>query len=260
MTTDTVSTPGTFVWYDLLTTDRAKSVSFYARLLGWTSQAVPTPGGEYNMFSRGNRPVGGLISRGADQGLPPGWIPCVRVDDLDLTLRRAQDLRGAVAVPSTDVPGMGRFAVLRDPLGAILSAFQASGRMGKEMTGQATTAGPGTFRWTELVTPTPKMAASFYEGLLGWKSTPGHAGAHGNYWVYKYNSRDVAGMWKKPSGVDFPSHWLLYIEVQDVDEATQRAAELGAEVLRRPSDIEREGRFSLLRDPMGAVVALFRGF
>ena len=67
----------------------------------------------------------------------------------------------------------------------------------------------------------------------------------------------VGGMMKitKEMG-DVPPHWLSYIAVADVDATTKKAEELGGKVLVPPTDIPTVGKFSVISDPGGAVVAL----
>ena len=55
-----------------------------------------------------------------------------------------------------------------------------------------------------------------------------------------------------------PSYWLAYFTVPSCDGAVARVLELGGEVLVRPLDIGT-GRISVVRDPQGAVFALFEG-
>ena len=46
-----------------------------------------------------------------------------RTSDVDAAARIAKELAGDVLLPPTDVPGMGRAAVLRDPQGAAFGVF-----------------------------------------------------------------------------------------------------------------------------------------
>ena len=53
-------------------------------------------------------------------------------------------------------------------------------------------------------------------------------------------------------------HWLPYVAVSDPDATMARARELGAKVLVPPSDIPNYGRFGVLEDPTGAVLAIMK--
>jgi uncharacterized protein len=52
--------------------------------------------------------------------------------------------------------------------------------------------------------------------------------------------------------------WIACIAVDDTDIATVRAQELGASVLLEPTSMENVGRFSILADPTGAAIGLYK--
>jgi hypothetical protein len=51
------------------------------------------------------------------------WLPFFAVDDCDGTAAHAQALGALVKLPPTELPRMGRFAVLEDPQGAAFGVF-----------------------------------------------------------------------------------------------------------------------------------------
>lgn len=53
------------------------------------------------------------------------------------------------------------------------------------------------------------------------------------------------------------SGWLMFAKVADVDQATTRAVELGAEVLEAKKD-GPGGSYSIITDPGGAAIALWQ--
>jgi predicted enzyme related to lactoylglutathione lyase len=48
----------------------------------------------------------------------------VQVESADNTAARATKLGGSIVVPATDIPTVGRFAVIVDPLGARLGVIK----------------------------------------------------------------------------------------------------------------------------------------
>ena len=60
-------------------------------------------------------------------GIPPHWMVYLAVEDCDSSTGRAKELGGAVEVPPTDIPSVGRFAVLQDPQGAVFSVIRFAG-------------------------------------------------------------------------------------------------------------------------------------
>ena len=55
-----------------------------------------------------------------------------------------------------------------------------------------------------------------------------------------------------------PPHWLVYFGVDDVDESLGRAEQLGAAKVAGPMSIG-PGSVAVVRDPQGAVFALYAG-
>jgi hypothetical protein len=48
---------------------------------------------------------------------------------------------------------------------------------------------------------------------------------------------------------------LVYVTVNDVDEVARKVEELGGRLLVQPREIPKVGRFCVLQDPQGAVLA-----
>ncbi|MFI0937862.1 VOC family protein [Streptomyces sp. NPDC021020] len=116
-------------WTELYTTDAARAKEFYGSVLAWDYEEVPLPGdaGSYVIASRsGGGQEGshsGIMQLGAGL-LPEGtsyWQPYFSVDDVDATVAKAAERHAAVLMPGTDMPGVGRLALLRDPEGAFFA-------------------------------------------------------------------------------------------------------------------------------------------
>jgi predicted enzyme related to lactoylglutathione lyase len=121
---DDVSTP---CWFELATKDAKQSGPFFCGLFGW--EAVETPMGEmtYTMFKHGEGHVGGMMQMTAEWGdTPSHWMIYFTVAECEAACARVEELGGKVCVPPTDVPGVGRFAVVNDPQGAYFSVIKLS--------------------------------------------------------------------------------------------------------------------------------------
>src|SRR5262249_9642680 len=83
---DTPSTPaGHWVWNELHTTDVAKALRFYEKVVGYSHRSMDMgPGGTYTILSRDGVDRGGMTSH-LEPGAPPHWLPYVAVDDADAT-------------------------------------------------------------------------------------------------------------------------------------------------------------------------------
>ena len=115
------------------------------------------------------------------------------------------------------------------------------------------------FAWYELMTTDVPAAARFYSAVVGWRAED--SGMPGlDYHLFHAGESMVAGLMKKPEeAAGSPPGWLGYVGVEDVDASTAEAARLGATVHVEPRDIPDVGRFSVIADPQGAVLALYRG-
>ncbi|MHC4413866.1 MAG: VOC family protein [Planctomycetota bacterium] len=118
-----------------------------------------------------------------------------------------------------------------------------------------------TFCWNELMTRDPSTARSFYTSLFGWTAEDMDMGERGTYTIWRMGDKQTGGMMalKGPGMDEVPSHWLAYIAVDDVDASTRRAEGLGAKVCVPPTDIPNIGRYSVITDPTGGSLGLFKG-
>src|ERR1700731_5084121 len=115
---------GKFVWYDLMTTDTKAAEAFYRSVVGWDAKDSGMPE-TYTLLSAGPVMVGGLMPIPKDaQGMRPCWSGYVAVDDVDAYAQRVTAAGGTVQRPPTDIPGVGRFAVVADPQGAVFLLFK----------------------------------------------------------------------------------------------------------------------------------------
>ncbi|NHC12467.1 VOC family protein [Motilibacter deserti] len=105
-------------FFEVSSPDHERAQQFYAELFGWKVAADPAMGG-YGLVdtAAGEGAIGGGIGP-VEESDSPGVRIYVRVDDLEQSLRRAEELGGTALVPPTDLPaGWGRFALFADPDG-----------------------------------------------------------------------------------------------------------------------------------------------
>ena len=257
MSDDTLQ--GRFVWYELLTSEPDAATGFYTELIGWGTAEWGEGENPYVMWTTDGTPegsMGGVIplpEEARKAGAPPHWLPYVGSSDIEATVSEAQKLGGKVLVPLTEIPTVGRFAVLSDPQGAVFAVFapaeQAPGHEGPAQLME--------FSWHELATTDHEAAFEFYDGLFGWKKTESFdMGPAGIYQMYGRKDMTLGGMFNKFEDVPGPPAWLLYIEVEDVDQAAERVQELGGKVLNGPMEVPGGGRIAQCMDPQGAAFAM----
>ena len=245
---------GLFVWYEHLTKDVQAAIAFYSDVVGWKTQPFPGGGG-YLMWVGSQGPLGGVMElpeQAAKMGAPPHWMSHVQVEDVDATAALAKKLGGKVHKEPTDIPTVGRFAVIADPQGAAIAIFQPSGEMTLHDASKE-----GEFCWNELLTSDSAAAFKFYSEIFGWKILQEmDMGAMRTYRIFGVGEKRFGGMMTTPKGAPMPPMWLYYTETRDLDAAIQRATKKGAKVMNGPMDVPGGGRIAQLMDPQGAAFAL----
>lgn len=117
---------------------------------------------------------------------------------------------------------------------------------------------PGKFSWNELLTTDPEGAKTFYGQLFGWTSQDWPMSDF-NYSIVKAGETEVGGIMPIPSHAKgMPPTWGAYVTVEDVDATAQLAEKLGGKIRVAPTDIPTVGRFTVIQDPQGAVIAAIK--
>lgn len=242
---------GKFVWYDLMTTQPDAAKSFYGQVAGWGTQKFDAF--DYTMWVNGpTGPLGGVMpitDEHKANGVVPHWLAYVAVDDVDAAALKAASLGGSIAYPPTDIPTVGRFAVLQDPQGAYIAIYRSSS--------EAPSAdGPpavGQFSWHELMTTDHAAAFDFYHQLFGWEKTSEFdMGPMGVYQMYGQGGVPYGGMMNKPADVPMPPNWGCYIKVRDAKQAAETVTRLGGQVINGPMEVPGGDMVANCIDPQGA--------
>jgi hypothetical protein len=117
-----VNEPGTFVWSELHTSNLQKAKQFYSDVFGWGWGGAP----EYAEVQVNGRSIAGAMTRNPEMPaqIPDNWLIYFGSDNVDADVEKATGLGASVTVPPTDIPSMGRFAILTDPQGATFALFK----------------------------------------------------------------------------------------------------------------------------------------
>ncbi len=241
---------GTFVWYDLMTDNTDAAFAYYSGLFGWGSEAMDMgPGGTYNILKNGENQFGGLAAKQMAQA-PNAWTAYIGVDQVDSSLAKIQQMGGNVIVPGTDIPNIGRFAVVTDPQGAAFAIWQNQhGDSSAEP--KAKTA--GDFEWAELGTTDVEGAKGFYGENFNWKLAHAMDMPDGSqYNMMALGEQPIAGIMPKPDMAP-AAYWCHYVQVENVDDTLAKSSELGGNTLHGPVTIPGMVQFAILSDPTGAM-------
>ena len=253
-----MSDHGRFIWYELITPDMSGAKRFYGDLVGWTAQDMPTPGGAepYSVLSADGNGVAGMMNLGEPmkaEGMPPNWTGYVCVDDCDAAAAKVKTLGGSVRREPLDIPGIGRFAIVADPAGAVIAIMKPippeGGRPARDINAL------GQCGWHELYGAVPETGFDFYAQMFGWtKADAMPMGEMGTYQLFNNQDGQVGGMMKAPPQVPGPC-WVYYFRVANVDQAAGKVKAGGGQVTMGPMDVPNGERVLQGIDPQGAVFA-----
>jgi uncharacterized protein len=247
---------GKFVWYELMTTDTKAAEAFYRDVIGWRAQDSGMPGMSYTILSAGDAPIGGLMAvpkEARDAGARPGWMGYVAVDDVDKSTAQAKKDGGTIHRAPDDIPGVGRFAIIADPGGAMLCLFK---EMAAPQAPPPAPGMPGTAGWRELYAADLEAAFAFYAKLFGWTKAEHHdMGPMGVYQLFAWKGETIGGMMARPPQVPAPC-WLYYFNVDAADAAAGRVQKGGGHILNGPMEVPGGSWIVQCRDPQGAVFCL----
>lgn len=249
---DSAPTPGTPCWFDLLSPDAPAAAAFYARLFGWTYDVSGPEYGHYHMALVDNRPAAGIGQRQEGASTPSAWTVYLAARDAAAMADRVSELGGSVVMEPTEVPGMGRMAIVQDPGGAVFGLWQPLAHLGFGVTHEH-----GTMGWCEVNVPDGEAARAFYAELMDADARLLESDAVPTvYYVLSKDDQAVAGILEMTAewqGV--PPHWMPYFEVADCDAAARAAEEAGGTVSVQPFATEY-GRIAVVTDPFGAVFSV----
>ena len=120
---------GAFSWCELMTTDLKAAEAFYVSLFGWTMTDGPVEGMEYRVMSAGGQSIGGMMTIPPNSPpMPPHWRTTVTIDDVDATTKMAEDLGGKILMQPQEIPTVGKFSVIQDPQGAVITLITYASR------------------------------------------------------------------------------------------------------------------------------------
>ena len=237
-------------WTDLWTSDVDGSRRFYSELFGWEAEAPSDEFGGYFMFTRHGVPVAGGM--GGMPGMPAQnlWKVYLSTDDMAKTLESAESEGAHIVSPAMPVADLGVQAVLIDPTGAEVGAWQPGTFPGFTVLNEH-----GAPSWFELFTRDHAKAVAFYRSVFHWETN-----ATGDTDEFRYTTMrepggdgELAGVMDAsiflPEGV--AAHWSVYWDVDDVVAVVAQVKALGGAVVADVEDTPY-GRLATVTDPAGA--------
>ena len=117
---------------------------------------------------------------------------------------------------------------------------------------------PGQIGWIDLTVPDAPTVRDFYRAVVGWEYQEVDMEGYKDFAMTNLEGATVTGICHA-RGVNegLPAQWLVYITVMDLQFSVDEVIANGGEVLRAPTDMGA-GQFAVIRDPAGAVCALYQ--
>ena len=240
---------GKFVWYELITPDPAAAAAFYHDVIGWEARDAGLDGMAYTLFYAAGNHVAGMLA--APEGSHHGWLGYLDVDDIDVSSRQISDAGGKIHRPTSEISGIGKFAVVADPQGAAFVLFQ------RQITDPPhDSLEPGHIGWHELYALDNDAALAFYGKMFGWAGAGDFdMGPMGKYLMFSTGGHALGGMLNKPATVPVTA-WLYYFNVPSASAAVSKIEGAGGKVVHGPQEVPGGTWIVHGIDPQGIVFAL----
>lgn len=116
----------------------------------------------------------------------------------------------------------------------------------------------GTIGWFDLTVKDAKKVRDFYAKVVGWKVEAFDMGGYDDYCMQApATDKTVAGVChRRGVNAKFPPQWLIYITVKDIAKSVAACKKNGGRVIVPIRDAG-QGKAAVIRDPAGAVCALY---
>jgi len=113
-----VGEPGSVCWNELNTRDTSAAETFYTAVFGYGIKHSDMSG-PYTEFQVNGKSIAGMTAIETGSPNAPHWQVIFTVANCELAVDVAKELGGRLLLGPTAVPGVGNYAMLADPQGAI---------------------------------------------------------------------------------------------------------------------------------------------
>ena len=237
-------------WIELFSSDPAASEQFYGSLFDWKVQDPGPDYGGYRNFLKDDELVAGFMANDGSTGQPDGWNLYLTTDDIEAVAASAATKGAQVVVPPMQVHALGTMAVMSDPSGATVGAWQPN-----EMPGFGVVAEPGAPAWFELHTTDYDAAVPFYRDVFGWETHSMSDSPEFRYTTLGEGDAQAAGIMDAATMGATTSFWTIYFNVEAADATLAKIEALGGKVVD-PAQDTPYGRLATAADPTGATFRL----
>jgi len=263
-TEESDSDRGSFIWYELMTTDPAGAKDFYDAVVGWNVEAQSNFPNGYRMIGRSDgKFAGGVLPLNDEMqqhGARPTWLGYIYVDDVDASVVAIEKTGGKTYLQPFDIPNVGRVAMVTDPQGAPFYIMKpippANDPNAKSDVFSATE--QQRVGWNELSTSDPAAARGFYTEQFGWDDKEFmDMGEMGEYRFLDHGGTRIGALCGVMPGGQ--PKWRYYFRVPSIGAAKSTAEQHGGTIHMGPHQVPTGDYIIIGSDPQGAEFALVGG-
>lgn len=255
---------GDFIWYELMTSDPDGAKAFYDAVVGWTIDPQSNFPNGYRMIGRSDgKFAGGVLPLNEEMrqhGARPTWLGYINVADVDEAAGSIERAGGKTQMPPTDIPNVGRIAMVTDPQGAPFYLMKPI-PPADDPNARSDVFSPDSDQrvgWNELQTSDVEKARRFYGEQFGWESGDFmDMGEMGQYRFFDHHGLRLGALFNSNDGQ--PSRFRFYIRVPSISAAKQVAEQKGGTIHMGPHQVPTGDWIVIGSDPQGAEFALVGG-
>jgi hypothetical protein len=255
---------GGFIWYELMTSDPEGAKQFYDALIGWNIGEAVAEFNGYRMIGRSDGKFAGGVLPISDEmrqhGAVPRWLGYINVVDVDQAVRSIEQAGGKTWMAATDIPNVGRIALVTDPQDAPFYVMKPI-PPANDPNAESDVFSPSEQQrvgWNELSSTDPAGARRFYGDQFGWSTDEFMPmGEMGEYRFIDRNGERIGAIAGTMPGS--PSRWRYYIRVPSISAAKETAEAKGGTIAMGPHQVPTGDWIIIGTDPQGAEFALVGG-
>jgi predicted enzyme related to lactoylglutathione lyase len=262
MTTLHASDVGGVLSADIAVPEYERELQFYSHVL----TTGESPLWCEDLMNNAGMPIIGLGEQNAEYAdLPLQWMPHIQVTDVGASAGRALAQGGRELVHHKDDGGQSLWAVLLDPNGAAFGVIPVVASQASKPTHDgASSDSVGRISRLDLTVSDASSTRDFYRDVVGWSVQEVDMDDAGerytDYALCMPGGTAVAGVCHA-RGVNqgIPPVWLICLTVGDLGESLRRVPEGGGEVVEERRGSSGASMYAVIRDPVGACLALAQG-
>lgn len=117
----------------------------------------------------------------------------------------------------------------------------------------------GTMAWLDLTVKDADMVKDFYQKVIGWQVEECSMGDYHDYVMNDPKDKNAQAGVCHAKGVnaDLPAVWMPYFLVEDIDASITAVKAKGGQLMSDVKSMGGEDKYVIIKDPAGAICALY---